>query len=316
MVLPGSLTFTSQQTGVPSGAELVTVSNTGTGPLTFASIAASGDFSETHNCPTTIAPGNGCTIRVVFKPSEAGARSASLTITDDATSGGTQQTVPLTGTGTAAAPSLTLTPESLYFPDQEIEIASAAQTLTVKNASAAAISLGSPVFPASFKGTTTCGPTLAAGKTCLIHVQFAPAAAGPVTGTLSMPVPGHSPLAAGLAGTGTLARQPAVLKVNPTQAAFGPMVVGDNPSMNLTVKNSSGLPAGIHSISLSGDSVFMLTGDNCPAVLAGGASCTVQITYQPKVVGIYSGNLRFAESSGARTDIAVSGTATTDGGSN
>jgi subtilase family serine protease len=68
------------------GAALVSI--TGTNPLSF---------SETNNCGTGLAPGAKCTISVTFKPGKAGALSADVTFTDNATPA-TQQ-VKLTGTG-------------------------------------------------------------------------------------------------------------------------------------------------------------------------------------------------------------------------
>lgn len=100
VVSPAALSFLSQQTGVASGPQTVTLANTGTGPLTVSSIAATGDFTQTNNCAAVVAPSNSCTIVVLFTPSAAGARSGSLTITEDAVPGGAVLTVPLQGIGT------------------------------------------------------------------------------------------------------------------------------------------------------------------------------------------------------------------------
>jgi len=47
--------------------------------------------------------------------------------------------------------------------------------------------------------------------------------------------------------------------------------------------------------------------------LAGGKSCTLQITFQPTITAIYSGILKVSESSGAKTNVALSGSATVNG---
>jgi hypothetical protein len=49
------------------------------------------------NCLTTVAPGATCTIQVVFKPTAAGARTALLELSDNAS--GSPQSVTLDGTG-------------------------------------------------------------------------------------------------------------------------------------------------------------------------------------------------------------------------
>jgi hypothetical protein len=82
----------------------VVLTNTGNGPLTINSIAASGDFAATSTgataCPIgpAAAPAGGtCTINVTFAPTVVGARAGTLTVTDNA--GGSPHTIPLTGTG-------------------------------------------------------------------------------------------------------------------------------------------------------------------------------------------------------------------------
>lgn len=80
----------------------ITITNNGIDlNLAVSSITVSGtnaaDFKETNNC-TTVAPGGGtCTVTITFTPSAAGARSATLTVNDNAAN--SPQTVALSGTG-------------------------------------------------------------------------------------------------------------------------------------------------------------------------------------------------------------------------
>jgi len=113
MLAPTSLAFGNQQLNTTSTAQIVTLTNTGTGPLTINTIAASGDFAETSTgatacpiSPATLAAGANCKISVTFTPTALGARAATLTITDNAA--GNPHTVPLTGTGTNT-PDFTIT---------------------------------------------------------------------------------------------------------------------------------------------------------------------------------------------------------------
>ena len=101
---PTSVSFGGQLLTTTSAAKMVTLTNTGTGALTISSIAASGDFAETSTggtacpiSPATLASGANCVISVTFAPTALGARTGSLTVTDNAGSG--TQTVPLMGTG-------------------------------------------------------------------------------------------------------------------------------------------------------------------------------------------------------------------------
>ncbi|HEX8926484.1 MAG TPA: choice-of-anchor D domain-containing protein [Terriglobales bacterium] len=98
---PTSLTFASQTVATTSAAQNVTVSNTGTAPLSFSSIALTGsDFAMTNGCGASLAAGASCSIAVKFTPTAAGTRTGTITLTDNA-SGGTQQ-IALTGTGATA----------------------------------------------------------------------------------------------------------------------------------------------------------------------------------------------------------------------
>jgi hypothetical protein len=227
VVLPNTLTFQPQQTAIASGAQTVTLTNTGSGPLTISWVIASGDFSETSNCLMVVAPGNGCTINVVFTPTATGTRSGVLTISDDALPTGATQTVALSGTGQTAAPAFTLTPESLYFPDQQTTTVSSAQTVTLKNNSGSAVSFTAPAYPAGFKGTSSCGSSLTAGSSCVFHIQFSPAAVGPVAGAVSIPISGKPPLSVAVAGTGTPSSIAAALSFNPGAVDFGALQTGD-----------------------------------------------------------------------------------------
>lgn len=103
---PSTLTFNSQTVGSTSAAQAVTVTNSGTAALTISSIAASGDFAQTNTCGSSVAAGANCAIAVTFKPTAAGSRSGTLTITDNAS--GSPQTVALSGTGA----SVSITPPS------------------------------------------------------------------------------------------------------------------------------------------------------------------------------------------------------------
>jgi len=101
---PASLTFASLTTGSTSTAQTVTLTNTGNVALTLGAgaIAITGaaatSFSQTNTCAGTVAPAASCTISVSFKPIAAGALSATLSVTDNAT--GSPQTVSLSATGT------------------------------------------------------------------------------------------------------------------------------------------------------------------------------------------------------------------------
>ncbi|MFZ3263744.1 MAG: choice-of-anchor D domain-containing protein [Terriglobales bacterium] len=83
VTLPVQLTNTGQTTLIISGIAIVG--------------ANSGEFSQVNNCPATLSATLSCTISVTFAPTVKGARTGTLTITDNVAAG--QSTVSLTGTG-------------------------------------------------------------------------------------------------------------------------------------------------------------------------------------------------------------------------
>jgi hypothetical protein len=102
---PASLTFNNQPIGVTSAPQNVTVTNTGTAPLSITGISLSGvsvsKFAQTNNCgpfPRTLAANGGsCTVSVTFTPGGTTLKSAQLNVTVAAPA--TSQSVPLSGTG-------------------------------------------------------------------------------------------------------------------------------------------------------------------------------------------------------------------------
>lgn len=92
-----SLDFSTQQLGVPSTAQVVTVTAVGTGTLAVA-IGISGNFTQTNTCGSSIAGGTNCTISVRFVPTAIGAQSGTLVISTNAP--GSPHVVTLTGAGT------------------------------------------------------------------------------------------------------------------------------------------------------------------------------------------------------------------------
>ena len=101
-VNPATLTFSADAVDSTSASQSVTITNSG-GAALSVKIAVTGanfgDFKPTNNCGSSVAAGENCSISVVFTPTEAGNRTATLTIT-----AGTAHTVDLKGSATAAAP--------------------------------------------------------------------------------------------------------------------------------------------------------------------------------------------------------------------
>jgi len=91
-----SLTFGDEEQGSTSEPLLLTLTNSGTAPLTITGIAASANFAETNTCGAKLAAGANCAINVTLAPTVTGSVKGTVTFTDNAA--GSPQTVSLSGT--------------------------------------------------------------------------------------------------------------------------------------------------------------------------------------------------------------------------
>jgi hypothetical protein len=201
----GSLNFGIVELGLKSAPQAVTVTNVSSHPVTFTSIASSGDFSQSNTCPITPATlntGQSCTITVTFGPTAAGTRNGAVTLTDN-DPGSPTQTIALTGIGAANA--ITFLPNSLNFPGQ-IPGNGSTMSTTLYNVGTAAVNITSiGISPANgtFTQTNNCPATLNSGTSCVIQVVFTPPDSGNYNATLSVTDSDKSsPQTASLTGIG------------------------------------------------------------------------------------------------------------------
>ena len=227
-----SCNFGSQAVGTASSPESFDLTNTGGAALAISSITASGDFSQTNNCGAGLAPGASCTISVTFTPSQSGARSGAITVSDNASPA--TQTISLTGTGTGAQANLA--PSSLTFTAQMVGTSSSPQSLSLSNSGSAALTISSITFIGDFSQTNTCGASLAANSSCTISVTFTPTAAGSRTGSITV-TDNASPATqtVSLSGTGTAP----VASLFPTSLTFSSQALNTTSSpQTLTLSNT------------------------------------------------------------------------------
>jgi hypothetical protein len=191
-------------------SETFTLKNTSTSSYTLdiTSTTITGtnkaDFIITANtCSTTLAKGATCTITVEFKPSTAGAESATLSVADNTAAGST--TAALSGTGNA----VTFTPATHNYGTIKVGT-SKAQVYTLANISSPAFTVTitsiavSGTNAADFVITTnTCGSTLAQGASCAVTVTFTPSIVGAESATLTVTDnSGTGTITSAMSGTG------------------------------------------------------------------------------------------------------------------
>ncbi|HVG26097.1 MAG TPA: choice-of-anchor D domain-containing protein, partial [Acidobacteriaceae bacterium] len=195
-----SLTFGPQQVASESDAQVLTVTSTGTAPVTLGTPVIAGDFVESDTCAGhTVAVGSSCTISVRFAPTQTGARSGQLTVYANIPGG--QATVSLSGSATAPA-SVILTPLNLSFPSTVVNQTAASQIVTVANTGDNPATISSKSVTGDFSiAASTCGPTLLPQTACSLAISFTPSTNGVRSGTLTV-VDSVGTQVAQLSGTG------------------------------------------------------------------------------------------------------------------
>lgn len=282
-----SLTFANQGVGTTSPAQTISLTNTGGATLNIASILASGDFAVTDSCGGAVAASSSCTLSVTFKPTATGARSGSITLTDDANP--STQIISLSGTGISSA--VTLSANTVTFPSQTEGTTSVAQTVTLTSSGTAPLTITSIVASGDFAVTHNCGTSVAAGANCVISITFTPTALGARAGTITI-TDNANPRTQTitLSGTGIV---PVQLTLSPTTLSLpGTHINQTCTPGTVTVTNVSAITLTLSSISSVGP--FVVTANTCPlapATLAAGASCTVSVTYEPTAVATQTGTL-------------------------
>jgi hypothetical protein len=92
---PSALTFLPQTVGTTSSTQTVTVTNSGSSPVTLSSIIVPSGFSQTNTCGTSVAAASTCSATVAFSPQALTPYSGLLTL---AFPGMRPEGIPLTGT--------------------------------------------------------------------------------------------------------------------------------------------------------------------------------------------------------------------------
>ncbi len=329
--IPDAAAFTPTPDNTSATPIDVTVNNFGTAPLNFTSIAIlganPGDFALGPNTTcalgTPVPAAGSCVLSVIFTPTVVGTRTATLTIIDNANPA--TQFVPLSGNGTASAPTVTLIPNALTFPSTAVGVPSAAMSSTLTNSGNAplifaGITIDAGANPGDFSmgPATTCSlqtPVAAGGGTCVVSVIFTPTAAGNRAANLTI-TDNAAPGAQTLPLSGTAAAALPIVGLNPTTAAFPatPLNTASAP-ISITVSNTGNVPLNFTVISINaganpGD--FALArgttcntdGGSAPA----GGSCTLVITFTPTAAGTRSATLTLTDNATPATQtVALTG---------
>ena len=288
-----SLNFGNVQVGSTRSLS-ETITNSGGMSVTISQATPSGTGVTLSglSLPATLNPGQTATLTVNFVPLSSGILSGGLSLVSDADNPTLYIALSGIGVTPAGTPAvLAANPTGLSFGN--VAAASSktlSQTLTNSGGSAVTISQ----IAASGTGFSFTGinppVTLSAGQSFTFNVTFTPAAAGSVSGSLSVASDASNPnLAIPLSATGTAAGQ---LSLAPTSLSFGNVTVGASLGKSGTL-TATGASVTVSSASLNSPE-FALSGISLPLTIAAGNSAPFTVTFAPQASGTASANLSFA----------------------
>ena len=202
---PTLLNFGSIAVGKTTRSKTAVLTNHGNTDLNISSIALTGDYAQTNNCGSVLAPNASCTFTVTFSPTITGVRYGSIAITDSDPA--SPQVLNLTGIGSGTSQ----LPSTLQFGSIEVGSSSAPQTVKVTNKEQVTLQItnvniqdGSFHNTPNYTQTNDCGSSLAANASCTFTVTFTPTVTGSTPGVLLIfdSDPATTPVSISLSGTG------------------------------------------------------------------------------------------------------------------
>lgn len=319
-----SLTFASQNVGSTSTAQTLTVRNAAnaTAALAFTAIGttAGSDFSVSGgSCSTsaTVAAGGSCTVNLSFRPTAAGTRNGTLTLSHNGAGG--RSDVSLSGTGVSTTPVASASPSTLTF-SSVVGTASLPLRVTLSNTGNGNLVLSSLALGGThasdfgLAGSSTCSANtaLAGGSSCAIDVVFTPGATGSRSSTLTVAHNASgSPTTITLVGTGTATAQPGIA-LDATSVDLGNQVVDvTSAARTITLTNSGTAALSLSSLTLAGtDSGNFVLGGSCSTgtQVAARGTCTITVAMRPITLGSKVATLNIASNAPTGTaTVAVRG---------
>jgi hypothetical protein len=290
----GSVTVNS------SSMQTLTLTSTGSSPVTVSSVAATGVGFEVSggSFPAMLNPGESLQLEVTFDPATAGTAMGSITIVSNSVNAGTA-VVSLSGIGVAGpVAQLTVSTTGLAFGSVTVNT-KLTKALTLTSSGTAAVTVGSvseagggfSISGASFPAT------LNPGQSITVSVTFDPTATSSYSGIISIASDSSSGAMATVSLSGTGVPAPvAHLMLSATSLAFGNITVNAKQMKTLTLTSTGTTAVTVNSVSEAGAGFSMIS-IPFPAKLNPGQSVSVVVTFDPTMVSSYSGKITIASDS-------------------
>jgi hypothetical protein len=204
-------------------------------------------------------------------------------------------------------PRLEVTPSSISF-SSAIEGEQSSESVKLSNTGEEALTVtgviasGAGLSISGFSGSTLLNP----GTSSTLTVQFTPKAAGAFKGSVSV-LTNTAAVTAALPVTGEVAAAKLAISVGPSSLSFGSVAADKPVSQEITLTNTGNSEVTISQISVSG-AAFSMTGGSAPVQLGSSQSITVDVKFDPRAAGTYTGMLKVAsDASDASVAVPLSG---------
>lgn len=298
---PPSLSYAGVDPNTSSQPQTATLLNTQAQSVSLASIMVSGHFSETNDCPASLAANAACTFTVTSDPVIDGPTEGSVNVKDAA---GAIYQLYLSGMGGIPVDSaqqgssaVTVVPHNIDFGTVMIGETSTSRMIRVSNNSSVSVSLSqarlSPDIVATQNTCPVAPQRLSAGAACRIAIAFRPQLQGPKREDLSFTnLTAHSKEVIAVKATG----EEAPLSFSSGSLTFRSSMVGSAPwPQQVILSNDRTTAVHIDSIQVIGP--FAQEND-CPKSLRPGARCNIEVFANFQIEGELSGVVNVRDATG------------------
>jgi hypothetical protein len=336
---PDTLRFEPLAVGGLSAAQVIAWSNSGADSVQVGVLRVSGegaaDFVVAEDlCDgATLAPGESCSVAILFGPREAGTRAAAI-----AAGTGTGAVVELRGEGLADSTVVVETtglvlavPETLDFGEQPVGTTAGPLGVRLVNRRSGAVQFAvrlraGEASEYSIALDRCSNEILGPGRACSIQILFEPALEGLRAGELilrdlngsavqTVPLSGFGVAAVAAAGeasaTPVVTSAPVPLAVSPEAIEFGLQAQGAaGPPRVVRVKNEGASSIVIHSLRVAGSDAesFDLAGTDCARrALVPTRTCSLEVVFRPIAPGPVSGRIEAQTSAGVLPALVLLG---------
>lgn len=297
-----SLSFGSVVLNTSSASQSVTLTSSGTAPLTInsASLSGAGFRVSGMSFPATLNPGQTASLTVVFTPTTTGTASGSITLSDNASP--SSATITLSGTGQTAAGLLsgvTCSQGSFTGAGSDactVSLSAAAGTgglsVSLSSSNSAVTVPGSVTVPA---GAASAGFTATVTSVTTAQSATLTAAAGGISKTYAISLGAAVP----------------ALTLSASSLNFGGVALNTTSTQSITLTSSGTAALIINSATLSGTG-FSMSGASFPVTLNPGQTATLTVSFKPTASGSASGSISLSDNanpSSATVSLSGSGQA-------